>query len=73
MSGIKGFTILDKSGETHHDIRRGDRKTAKKEISEELIRWDPFRAMRRWDPFDELRTMQHEMDRLFDRFLGQSF
>jgi HSP20 family protein len=26
--------------------------------------------MRRWDPFDELRSMQHEMDRLFDRFLG---
>lgn len=35
-----------------------------------LIRLDPFRMMRRWDPFDELRSMQHEMDRLFDRFLG---
>ena len=35
-----------------------------------LIRWDPFGIMRRWDPFDELRNMQHEMDRLFDRFLG---
>jgi len=32
-----------------------------------LIRLDPFRAMRRWDPFNELRDMQHEMDRLFDR------
>ncbi len=35
-----------------------------------LMRWDPFRMMRRWDPFEELRSMQHEMDRLFDRFLG---
>ncbi|HEY6011454.1 MAG TPA: Hsp20/alpha crystallin family protein [Nitrospirota bacterium] len=35
-----------------------------------LIRLDPFRMMRRWDPFEDLRTMQHEMDRLFDRFLG---
>jgi len=35
-----------------------------------LIRWDPFRAMRAWDPFDEMRTMQRDMDRLFDRFLG---
>ncbi len=35
-----------------------------------LIRWDPFGIMRRWDPFDELRNMQHEMDRLFNRFLG---
>ncbi len=26
--------------------------------------------MRRWDPFTEMREMQHEMDRLFDRFLG---
>ncbi len=35
-----------------------------------LTRWDPFRTMKRWDPFDELRSMQHEMDRLFDRMLG---
>ena len=35
-----------------------------------LIRWDPFKAMRAWDPFDEMRTMQRDMDRLFDRFLG---
>lgn len=35
-----------------------------------LIRWDPFRMMSRWDPVEELRTMQHEMDRLFDRVLG---
>jgi HSP20 family protein len=34
-----------------------------------LIRWDPFRMMRRGDPVDELRAMQHDMDRLFDRFL----
>jgi len=35
-----------------------------------LIRWDPLRAMRAWDPFEELRTMQREMDRVFDRFMG---
>jgi len=35
-----------------------------------LIRLDPFRAMRKWDPFEELRTMQHDMDRLFGRALG---
>ncbi len=35
-----------------------------------LTRWDPFRMMRRWDPFEELRLMQHDMDRLFGRFLG---
>jgi len=35
-----------------------------------LTRWDPFRVMKRWDPFDDLRSMQHEMDRLFERFLG---
>jgi HSP20 family protein len=27
--------------------------------------------MRQWDPFSELRDMQHDMDRLFDRFLGR--
>ncbi len=36
-----------------------------------LIRLDPLRAIRRWDPFNELRDMQHDMDRLFDRFLGR--
>ncbi len=36
-----------------------------------IIKWDPFRAMRRWDPFSELREMQHDMDRLFERFLGR--
>jgi len=35
-----------------------------------IIRWDPFRAMRVWDPFDEMRTMQRDMDRLFARLLG---
>lgn len=34
-----------------------------------LTRWDPFR-MKQWDPFADLRLMQHDMDRLFDRFLG---
>ena len=35
-----------------------------------LIRWDPFRMLRGFDPFDELRTMQREMDRLFERVLS---
>jgi HSP20 family protein len=35
-----------------------------------IIRWDPFRAVRTFDPFDEMRTMQREMDRLFGRLLG---
>ena len=35
-----------------------------------LTRWEPFRMMKRWDPVDELRTMQHDMDRLFDHFFG---
>ncbi len=34
-----------------------------------LMRLDPFRMIRRWDPFEDLRSMQREMDRLFDRFL----
>jgi HSP20 family protein len=40
-------------------------------VMKSLIRLDPFRVMRRWDPFSELRDMQHDMDRLFDRFLGR--
>jgi len=35
-----------------------------------IIRWDPFRAVRTFDPFDEMRSMQREMDRLFGRMLG---
>lgn len=35
-----------------------------------LMRWDPLRVMRAWDPFEELKTMQREMDRLFDRLVG---
>jgi len=35
-----------------------------------LVPWDPFRMMKNWDPLDELRSMQHEMDTLFNRFLG---
>jgi HSP20 family protein len=35
-----------------------------------LLRWDPFRATRIWDPFNDLREMQGEMDRLFNRVLG---
>jgi HSP20 family protein len=33
-----------------------------------LTRWDPFRLMRGWDPFNELREVQYELDKLFDRF-----
>jgi len=33
-----------------------------------LTRWSPIRTIRRWDPIEEFRTMQHDMDRLFDRF-----
>ncbi len=36
-----------------------------------LTRLDPFRAIGRLDPFEELRTMQHEMDRVFDRIFGR--
>jgi HSP20 family protein len=36
-----------------------------------LTRWDPFGTLRRWDPFEELRSMQHEMDRVFNRFFGR--
>lgn len=36
-----------------------------------LTRWDPFRTMKRWDPFSELREMQRDMGRLFDRFAGR--
>lgn len=36
-----------------------------------LMRWDPFRLMRKFDPFEELHSMQREMDRLFDRFVGR--
>lgn len=35
-----------------------------------LTRWEPFGTVKRWDPFEEMRSMQREMDRLFDRFLG---
>lgn len=35
-----------------------------------IVRWDPFRAMRLLDPFGEMRTMHRELDRLFNRFLG---
>jgi HSP20 family protein len=35
-----------------------------------LMRWDPFRIMRSWEPFDDLRTMQNEMDSLFERLIG---
>ncbi len=40
-------------------------------MAKSLIRWDPFRVMRGWDPIDELRYMQYDMERLFDRFLGK--
>jgi HSP20 family protein len=40
-------------------------------MAKSLMRLDPFRIMRRWDPFGELREIQREMDRLYDRFLGK--
>ncbi len=33
-----------------------------------LMRWEPFRGLRRWDPWSELRDMQYEMEKLFERF-----
>jgi len=36
-----------------------------------LMRLDPFRLMREVNPFEELREMQLDMDRIFDRFLGR--
>jgi HSP20 family protein len=36
--------------------------------NKELARWDPFKTIWPWDPFEEIREMQHEMDRLFGRF-----
>jgi HSP20 family protein len=41
------------------------------DMAKSLIPWDPFTVMRRGDPFDELRYMQRDMERLFDRFLGK--
>lgn len=35
-----------------------------------LMKLDPFRMISRWDPFEDLRRMQREMDRVFERFLG---
>ena len=49
-------------------------KDAKKggiSMTRNLMRWNPFTTMKRRDPFNELREMQHDMDRLFDRFLGR--
>lgn len=39
-------------------------------IMKNLMKLDPFRMIGRWDPFEDLRRMQREMDRVFDRFLG---
>jgi HSP20 family protein len=35
-----------------------------------IIRWDPFRSVRAWDPLDEMKFMQRDMERLFDRLVG---
>lgn len=53
-------------------LKRGAENLSSKEVDtmKSLIRWDPFKIMGRWDPFDELRRMQREMDRLFERVLG---
>ncbi len=40
-------------------------------MAKSLIRRDPLREMMKWDPLGELRAMQHDMDRLFDRLLGR--
>jgi HSP20 family protein len=40
-------------------------------MAKNLAQWSPFGAMRKLDPFTELRNMQHEMERLYDRFLGK--
>jgi HSP20 family protein len=41
-----------------------------------LVRWMPLRGMDVWTPVtdltDEILTMQHEIDRMFDRFRGGS-
>jgi HSP20 family protein len=34
-----------------------------------LMRWDPFR-IKQWDPLADIRLMQRDMARVFDRFLG---
>ena len=34
-----------------------------------IMKLDPFRMIRKWDPFEEIRTMQREMDRLFERLI----
>lgn len=40
-------------------------------MAKSLMKWDPFKSMRRLDPFSELREIQHDMERLYDRFLGK--
>ena len=40
-------------------------------MAKSLIRLEPFKAMRRWEPFSELREIQRDMERLYDRFLGK--
>ena len=40
-------------------------------MAKSIMKWDPFKTMRRLDPFSELREMQHDMERLYDRFLGK--
>lgn len=36
-----------------------------------LMKREPFKIMRRWNPLSELRDMQYDMDRLFNRLLGR--
>ncbi len=40
-------------------------------MAKSLMRWDPFKIMRRGDPFGDLREIQHDMERLYDRFFGK--
>jgi len=53
----------------HGNVQR-DRTRKGVSVMKSLMKWDPFRVLRGFDPVDELRTMQREMDRLFERFLG---
>ena len=36
-----------------------------------LMLFEPFRTMRKWDPFDDLRIMQRDINRMYQRFLGE--
>jgi HSP20 family protein len=35
-----------------------------------LTRWQPFRDIELWEPMHEMESLQQEMNRLFERFMG---